>query len=94
MPRTPRTPSSHPPDAVAPPAPDAVVTPAPDAVVTPAPDAVVAPAPAPPFAPDAPAPSSFPQGAEALLSDRPEIAVGGAFAGGLVLALILKRLAS
>jgi hypothetical protein len=26
-------------------------------------------------------------------ADRPEVAVGGAFVGGLVLALILKRLA-
>jgi hypothetical protein len=32
-------------------------------------------------------------GPAALAADRPEIAVGGAFAGGLVLALILKRLA-
>jgi len=29
----------------------------------------------------------------ARLNERPELAVGGAFAGGLVLALILKRLA-
>lgn len=27
------------------------------------------------------------------VSDRPEVKIGGAFAGGLVLALILKRLA-
>lgn len=27
-------------------------------------------------------------------ADRPELAIGGAFAGGLVLALILKRIAS
>jgi ABC-type hemin transport system substrate-binding protein len=30
----------------------------------------------------------------AQLSAKPEIAVGGAFAGGLVLGLLLKRLAS
>lgn len=30
---------------------------------------------------------------QSLLDERPEIAVGAAFAGGLVLALILKRLA-
>lgn len=29
-----------------------------------------------------------------LLDRRPEVAVGGAFAGGLLLALILKRIAS
>jgi hypothetical protein len=32
-------------------------------------------------------------GPAAVVADRPEIAVGAAFAGGLVLALILKRLA-
>ena len=31
--------------------------------------------------------------ATALADDRPEVAVGAAFAGGLVVALILKRLA-
>jgi hypothetical protein len=30
--------------------------------------------------------------AAAIANDRPEVAVGAAFAGGLVLALILKRL--
>ena len=30
--------------------------------------------------------------AAALADDRPEVAVGAAFAGGLVLAMILKRL--
>jgi hypothetical protein len=29
-----------------------------------------------------------------VVQDRPEIAVGAAFAGGFVLALILKRIAS
>jgi hypothetical protein len=32
-------------------------------------------------------------GPAAMAAERPEIAVGAAFAGGLVLALILKRLA-
>jgi ElaB/YqjD/DUF883 family membrane-anchored ribosome-binding protein len=31
--------------------------------------------------------------AASAIQEKPEIAVGGAFAGGLVLALILKRLA-
>jgi hypothetical protein len=43
----------------------------------------------PPLPPAQPAFS----GAASAASERPEIAVGGAFAGGLVLALILKRLA-
>ncbi|MDQ6731575.1 MAG: hypothetical protein M3022_15125 [Actinomycetota bacterium] len=34
-----------------------------------------------------------PKGLAAKVQDRPEVAVGAAFAGGLVLALILKRLA-
>jgi hypothetical protein len=32
-------------------------------------------------------------GPAAIVADRPEIAVGASFAGGLVLALMLKRLA-
>ena len=36
---------------------------------------------------------SGPSGPAALAADRPEVAVGAAFAGGLVLALLLKRLA-
>jgi hypothetical protein len=32
-------------------------------------------------------------GAASAIEEKPELAVGGAFAGGLVLALILKRLA-
>ena len=35
----------------------------------------------------------LPARAAALADDRPEVAVGVAFAGGLVLAMILKRLA-
>jgi hypothetical protein len=50
------------------------------AAVTPGQSADAAPA------PSGPSGSPFP-------ADRPEVAVGAAFAGGLVLALILKRLA-
>jgi hypothetical protein len=37
-------------------------------------------------------PADGPSGAAALISERPEVAVGAAFAGGLILAQILKRL--
>jgi hypothetical protein len=37
--------------------------------------------------------ASVPERAAALANDRPEVAVGAAFGGGLLLALILKRLA-
>jgi hypothetical protein len=37
--------------------------------------------------------STLPQRAAALASERPELAAGAAFAGGLLLAMILKRLA-
>ena len=37
--------------------------------------------------------SSVPDRAAAIVNDRPEVAVGAAFGGGLLLALILKRLA-
>jgi hypothetical protein len=39
----------------------------------------------------APSPAAYPTAATA--DERPELAVGAAFAGGLVLALFLKRLA-
>jgi hypothetical protein len=94
----------EPPAAVVPPAapepPAAFVPPAaaepPAAVVPPA-----APEPPPPYQPPPAAePPSFeddsagPGGlAAAFPPDRPERAVGAAFAGGMVLALILKRLA-
>jgi len=46
----------------------------------------------PSFAASPPSPPAA--GSSAILPrDRPELAIGGAFAGGLVLALILKRLA-
>jgi hypothetical protein len=56
-----------------------------------------APPPPPPPAPEPPSSEAAPTGADGLAaafpSDRPERAVGAAFAGGIVLALILKRLA-
>jgi hypothetical protein len=45
----------------------------------------------PPPSPEAP--TSPLDTARALSSERPEVAAGAAFAGGLLLALILKRLA-
>jgi hypothetical protein len=45
------------------------------------------------WSPPAP-PASSGGGPAAVAQDRPEIAVGAAFAGGFVLALILKRLGS
>jgi len=61
--------------------------------------AIAAPEPALPPAWTPPAPPQETSGASgvaavaAVAADRPEVAVGAAFAGGLVLALILKRLA-
>ncbi|MGH2867379.1 MAG: hypothetical protein ACRDNK_07405 [Solirubrobacteraceae bacterium] len=62
------------------------------AAVAPVEPTSVPPAPAwtPPAADATPNSSSS---AASAASDRPEIAVGAAFAGGLVLALILKRVA-
>ena len=59
------------------------------------PATVAAPAWTPPETASAWRPPSTPpeHGPGALVTDRPEIAVGAAFAGGLVLALVLKRLA-
>jgi hypothetical protein len=37
-------------------------------------------------------PPAPPGSAESVVTERPEVAVGAAFAGGLVLAMILKRL--
>ncbi len=47
--------------------------------------------PTPPIPP--PAASTAGAGRAALPSDRPEVAVGAVFAGGFLLAMILKRLA-
>jgi hypothetical protein len=44
--------------------------------------------------PRATAGASVQERAATLANDRPEVAVGAAFGGGLLLALILKRLAS
>ena len=59
--------------------------------------AAATPAPTPPLPPPTPplppSPAAAPTGASSVPSDRPEVAVGAAFAGGLALALILKRLA-
>ncbi len=84
---------------VAPPSPTqtSTSTPAPETVV-PASEPVVAPPPAFAYdsAPPPPAPSSSRQAldrAGALAQERPEVAVGAALGGGLLLAMILKRLA-
>jgi hypothetical protein len=42
---------------------------------------------------DAPALPAAPAGLPPVAEDRPELAVGAAFAGGFALALLLKRLA-
>ncbi len=53
-----------------------------------------APFPAPPMGPPTPdAAAAAAAAGAASSSDRPEVAIGAAFAGGFVLALILKRLA-
>lgn len=47
---------------------------------------------APPFTPGGPAPAGAPPAPPATSpADRPEVLVGAAFAGGVVLALLLKR---
>jgi hypothetical protein len=53
----------------------------------------VSPPPVPPVSDWRPEDDLSSGGPAALAAERPEIAVGAAFAGGLVLALILKRLA-
>jgi hypothetical protein len=78
-PATPPGPSAEAPAPVPPP-----VTGAPPAQAPPIPG----PGPAAAHVNDGPLPSGSP-----FPADRPEIAVGAAFAGGFVLALILKRLA-
>ena len=74
---------------------------APEPAAVPTPPTAFAPAntPAPPPPGPPPPPTELPSGegapaalAAAFPPDRPERAVGAAFAGGLVLALILKRL--
>jgi len=53
----------------------------------------VAPVWTPPAPPQSTSAASGASGAAAVAAERPELAVGAAFAGGLALALILKRLA-
>jgi hypothetical protein len=73
-----------------------VELPAAVAPLAPGESSVVSP---PPIPPGSESPAWRPEddlssgGPAALAAERPEIAVGAAFAGGLVLALILKRLA-
>ena len=88
------------------PEPATEVTEAPPADATPVPAeasvAAEAPVAAAPAVPTEPAPEPEPpvalppvppgSSAETVASERPEVAVAGAFAGGLVLAMILKRL--
>ena len=80
------------------PEPATEVTEAPAADATPAAaEAPVAAAPAVPTEPAPEPPVALPpvppgSSAETVASERPEVAVAGAFAGGLVLAMILKRL--
>jgi hypothetical protein len=66
----------------------------PAAVPTPrAPTRPPIPPPVPPALETGPQPDPSPiDKVTALVSERPEVGVGGAFAGGIVLALILKRL--
>jgi hypothetical protein len=45
------------------------------------------------WVPEPASPTGAPEFAPAGAGDRPEVAVGAAFAGGLIAALILKRLA-
>lgn len=66
----------------------AAPAPAPEPVVPPVSEPIATEPPAPPS--EAPSPAAQ---AAALAAERPEVAVGAAFAGGLVAALILKRLA-
>jgi protein TonB len=82
---TPPPPAAEPPAAVEP------TPPPPPAEVEPPPPAAGGPPPPPPVAP----PPSFAtdSGPAAAPRDRPEIPIAGAFVAGLVLALILKRLA-
>jgi len=69
-------------------------TPPPASLAAEDPGAPIDPAVVPPPPPGEPVPGLPPIGqtAGAGAGDRPEVAVGAAFAGGFVLAMILKRL--
>jgi hypothetical protein len=74
--------------------PPTAVTPAPaDPPVGGSPPAYPPPPPEPAPSDSSATPPYTPAGATELAADRPEVALGAAFAGGFVLALILKRLA-
>lgn len=78
-------PPSQPPTITETPEPPTVVQTAAPVAPTPPPTAIAPVTPPIPVPPDSDAPRG-------LAYDRPEVLVGGAFAGGIVLALILKRL--
>ncbi len=84
------TPAAVAPESAAPAAPEPL-PPAPEPL-PPAPE-TLPPAPPPPTPDWAPASAQPGGGFSSPLQERPELAVGASFAGGLVLALILKRLA-
>jgi hypothetical protein len=73
--------------------PPAGATPPPAGATPPAATRPPIPPPVPPAVETGPQPGSSPiDKVTALVSERPEVGVGGAFAGGIVFALILKRL--
>jgi hypothetical protein len=78
----------------APPVPPAPLEPPPPAAVLPPPPPAI---PEPVAAPDGPPVTASglpnPHGLPEIAVERPEVAVGAAFAGGIVLAMILKRFA-
>jgi hypothetical protein len=91
---SPATSKLEPPAAVTPePAEPAPAEPAPAEPSPAEPSPTYSPSPEPAPSDSSGAPPYTPAGAAELATDRPEMAVGGAFAAGFVLALILKRLA-
>jgi hypothetical protein len=84
---------AEPPPADESPAGAAAAEPSPAEPVPAEPSPAYSPSPAPTPSDSSGAPPYTPAGAAELATDRPEVAVGGAFAAGFVLALILKRLA-
>jgi hypothetical protein len=98
-PPAPAAPAAEPSAVPPPPPPPPAIANAMDSQDVGVPPAVPAPEPGDPPAVSAPPvapswrPEDEPSAAATLAAERPEIAVGAAFTGGLVLALILKRLA-